>query len=319
MTITEAKQKYIDMALSFDGYHEKASNKDLDSNTNNGTNNWNRFARDVDACKGWMNGNKNIGPRGEWCCMYVCGIALYCWGYPTARKFLYMPEKALGAACKYAANYYKQNNAWYTEPEVGDQIFFRYSTEIAHTGIVWKVTTAYVFTIEGNSQDMVQKKQYAKTNKSIAGYGRPDWKLVAEADPNATPAPVAHPTLRKGSKGQAVKDLQNMLIKHGYSLPRYGADGDFGSETDAAVRAYQRDHKLEVDGIVGPLTWASLEQTKPAVMGDGQRYKLYTIKPGDTLTKIATAHNVSRDGLVLLNEIKNPNLIRVGEVLRIPV
>jgi hypothetical protein len=38
MTQEQAKQKYIDMALAFDGYHEKASNKDLDSNTNNG--NW---------------------------------------------------------------------------------------------------------------------------------------------------------------------------------------------------------------------------------------------------------------------------------------
>jgi N-acetyl-anhydromuramyl-L-alanine amidase AmpD len=64
--------------------------------------------------------------------------------------------------------------------------------------------------------------------------------------------------LRKGAKGQQVKALQTLLIGYGYSCGSYGADGDFGSATDKAVRAYQKATGLVVDGIVGQATWAKL-------------------------------------------------------------
>jgi peptidoglycan hydrolase-like protein with peptidoglycan-binding domain len=72
------------------------------------------------------------------------------------------------------------------------------------------------------------------------------------------------PTLRLKlfhMKGAAVKLLQAELLKwNPKCLPKYGADGDFGKETDTAVRAYQKAHRLEVDGIVGVRTWGSLLQ-----------------------------------------------------------
>lgn len=64
--------------------------------------------------------------------------------------------------------------------------------------------------------------------------------------------------LRKGSKGEDVRALQILLIGRGYSCGRYGSDGDFGTETDKAVRKYQAAKKLEVDGIVGPDTMGAL-------------------------------------------------------------
>lgn len=73
-----------------------------------------------------------------------------------------------------------------------------------------------------------------------------------------TPSGDSRPTVRKGSKGDAVKELQMSLIALGYSCGSYGADGDFGSSTDSAVRAFQRDKRLEIDGIVGNATWAAL-------------------------------------------------------------
>ena len=54
--------------------------------------------------------------------------------------------------------------------------------------------------------------------------------------------------------------MQSLLLRAGETLPRYGADGDFGSETLAAVRSFQRRHGLVVDGICGPKTWAKLEE-----------------------------------------------------------
>ena len=58
-------------------------------------------------------------------------------------------------------------------------------------------------------------------------------------------------TLQKGSKGHAVAEIQTILVKLGYGVGSYGIDGDFGKDTEAAVRAFQADHRLTVDGICG--------------------------------------------------------------------
>lgn len=55
--------------------------------------------------------------------------------------------------------------------------------------------------------------------------------------------------LQKGSKGDAVQRMQFLLSELGYSFPVYGTDGDFGNETESAVRAFQQDHALPVNGI----------------------------------------------------------------------
>lgn len=66
------------------------------------------------------------------------------------------------------------------------------------------------------------------------------------------------PMLKKGSKGDSVKALQILLAGYGYSLGNCGVDSDFGSATENAVEAFQEDNGLEVDGVVGPMTWAKL-------------------------------------------------------------
>ena len=70
--------------------------------------------------------------------------------------------------------------------------------------------------------------------------------------------PKGHKTIRKGCKGDTVKECQALLERHGYSVGSYGIDGDFGKDTLAAVKAFQKDHGLEADGIVGPKTWTVL-------------------------------------------------------------
>lgn len=65
--------------------------------------------------------------------------------------------------------------------------------------------------------------------------------------------------LKKGMSGNDVKELQNRLIALGYSLPKYGADGDYGTETVNAVKAFQKDKGLTVDGEFGPKSLAALE------------------------------------------------------------
>ena len=64
--------------------------------------------------------------------------------------------------------------------------------------------------------------------------------------------------LKKGCTGQDVKALQILLIVYGYSCGSSGIDGDFGPATEKAVKAYQKDKGLAVDGIVGKGTMGSL-------------------------------------------------------------
>nr|DAF88874.1 MAG TPA: N acetylmuramidase [Siphoviridae sp. ctoyo6] len=69
-----------------------------------------------------------------------------------------------------------------------------------------------------------------------------------------------YPTLRKGSSGSEVKELQILLIKAGYSCGKYGSDGKFGDGTLEAVKAFQAEHGLTVDGVVGVNTWNELNR-----------------------------------------------------------
>lgn len=69
---------------------------------------------------------------------------------------------------------------------------------------------------------------------------------------------VTMPVLSKGSKGSKVKAMQALLKGYGYNLGSWGVDGDFGAQTDAAVKQYQKKNGLEVDGIVGKATWTKL-------------------------------------------------------------
>ena len=68
-------------------------------------------------------------------------------------------------------------------------------------------------------------------------------------------------TLRKGARCAEVKVCQELLTAQGYSPGT--VDGVYGTQTIAAVTAYQRDHGLTADGICGPMTWAALEAAKP--------------------------------------------------------
>ena len=71
-------------------------------------------------------------------------------------------------------------------------------------------------------------------------------------------APDTDRTLKKGDKGADVTAMQEALMTAGWSFPRYGADGDFGSETEANVRGFQRTEGLPVTGIYDAATRTAL-------------------------------------------------------------
>lgn len=64
--------------------------------------------------------------------------------------------------------------------------------------------------------------------------------------------------LEKGDRGELVRIMQMALICKGYLLASYGADGSFGSYTDAVLEEFQKANGLTVDGICGKNTWTKL-------------------------------------------------------------
>ena len=293
-TVGYDKQKLIDWGYSQLGYHEKASNSQLDDFTANaGDQNWTKYAAYLDALGDFYNGPKN-GPYGLWCDIwYDCGM-VQCYGRAAAQFLLCQPDKSCGAGCSFSAAYYNAKGQFYkTGPQTGDQIFFGSSWQnIWHTGLVVEVGGGYVTTIEGNSSDQVQKCRYAVNDSRIWGYGRPAWNAngPAATDDAQTPADGGNeeipdpievpdtgsaqrmcsprlPMLRKGDTGGAVYALQRQLLAMG--LPcgcdknwrgEETPDGDFGPTTEKSVMKLQGINDLAEDGIVGAETW-------PAVLG----------------------------------------------------
>lgn len=79
---------------------------------------------------------------------------------------------------------------------------------------------------------------------------------------------AGEPQLSEGSDGEWVSHLQTILQARGFDPGPI--DGIFGPRTEAAVKAYQEAYGLTVDGIVGPITWGSLnEGEEPAEEEDG--------------------------------------------------
>lgn len=89
---------------------------------------------------------------------------------------------------------------------------------------------------------------------------------VAPSNDNKPAIPSTATTiLRKGSTGAEVKSLQKKLLQIGYYLGSYGADGDYGDATVTAVRKFQKDNSLTVDGEAGPNTLAAVNRVLPIV------------------------------------------------------
>jgi hypothetical protein len=116
-----------------------------------------------------------------WCDCFVDWCFYTAYGVTNAKGLLHGDFNDYTVA---SAQLYKNHNAWYTEPRVGDQIFFNNGSRICHTGIVVDVQGGKVYTIEGNTSNAagvvpnggcVAKKEYAISSNRISGYGRPNY------------------------------------------------------------------------------------------------------------------------------------------------
>lgn len=272
-------QEYVDKAVSFNGYLEKATNAQLDNFTANaGDNNYTRFARDYDAymsvgthpnSQAWS----GTLQRQPWCAVFVCTIAIY-----LGISDLDFPKFAY---CPYGIQYFKNIGAYTARasasPQAGDIIFFTNGKESNHVGIVTKVSGSTVYTIEGNTSSAsgvvdnggcVRNKSYDKNNTRIHGYGRPVYSEL-KADKYGCYYEMDKSIVNEGYIGTNVKAIQERLVLLGYSVGKAGIDGDYGADTVAAVKQFQKDVLLSPTGNADLLTKETIQEATEYLVPEG--------------------------------------------------
>lgn len=259
-------QTLIDIATNEVGYLEKKSNSMLDVKTANaGSANYTKYNRDYIS---WGAGG---AINMQWCAAFVSWCFVKAYGLDAAKKLLcgglhhYTPTGANRFKAK--GRYTKRGKG---TPQIGDVIYFYSSAKgrIGHVGIVYKVDSSKVYTIEGNTSGAselitngggVKKKSYKLTSTYIDGYGRPDFENIEPSSTDDTTTyELGDRLLKLGCEGDDVKELQKALVSLGYSCGSWGADGEYGDATEIAVRNFQNDTGLEQDGQYGEKTHAAL-------------------------------------------------------------
>lgn len=141
------------------------------------------------------------------------------------------------------------------ELKKNDIVFFK-RNGASHVAHVWKDTeytgSGYINVLGGNQSDMICKKDYKQAN--IQAIYRP---YYTEGEKYM----FTVKSIQKNDTGADVLLLQKLLKGMGYKQTNgkeLSLTKRFGTQTEAAVKAFQKANKLETDGIVGPKTWAKL-------------------------------------------------------------
>lgn len=158
----------------------------IDSKENPPGSDNNPYGRDIDKnYPSWFNGKKN---GHAWCTQFHDDMFIRSYGEAAARKLLNRPEKSLGAVVKYAYNYYKAAGRVGSDPQKGASIFFHNTEGLSHIGIVTNFDANYVWTVEGNTWNDVDKShyyyvsthRYKRSSTYIYGYGYPAYDYQPE-------------------------------------------------------------------------------------------------------------------------------------------
>lgn len=183
----------------------------------------------------WYYGHAVSGSNYPWCMVFQS------WLFEGTGLF---PKSA---SCMNTAEWFKNQKRFFTSPQIGDLVFFKYGTNSRwtnHVGLVIGIKGSTVITIEGNtskdSNDNGGSVMQRKRSTNIVGYGRPAY------------SESQLPTLLYGSRNDYVRSWQMYLNTQGYDLV---VDGIFGKKTENAVKAWQLENGLDVTGIITPTEW----------------------------------------------------------------
>lgn len=166
-------------------------------------------------CNNWFYGREVQGSAYPWCCVEM----MFIFHLANASNLLKRT-----ASCSELAKWFKQNNQFYSTPQVGDLVFYNFNTPSRladHIGIVETVASnGSIYAIEGNtslqSNDNGGCVMRRHRSSKIVGYGRPKYE----------DAKKIRATIKMGSKGADVTYLQTRLTSKGYLVGQI--DGDFG-------------------------------------------------------------------------------------------
>ena len=193
----------------------------------------------------------------KWIRHYVADCSgLFSWAFKQLGGYMYHGSNTM--YLKYCDNKGELNKGARTDGGIlkpGTAVFVWNGKTFSHVGLYIGDGTVIeaANTLAGVTTSKVSETKWSRWGEltGVTFDGQPD------------PGPETKPTLRKGDKGPYVTLAQTELIQRGYALPKYGADGDFGNETLAAVKAFQKDHGLTADGVIGQATWEALDGTEP--------------------------------------------------------
>jgi len=167
-----------------------------------------------------------------------------------------------GVACQTVTNQYNAKDNWLRRgpiDEMPDCVCNVFDLKNGHTGMHIGGGIVIDCSVNVRSTGMKNWTNYA-VHKG----------LYREED---LPVTVIKATIRKGSRGQLVTELQDTLTTLGYDCGN--VDGIYGTKTCDAVKRFQKDWNLEADGICGPKTWQALytaECQMPMAPGEPQLY-----------------------------------------------
>ena len=148
------------------------------------------------------------------------------------------------ASCPRMLETARRNGTFKKEPKTGGYILFCWdgSGVPGHVGIVEAVGETLIGYIEGNANNRVLESSMNRKSSSILGYIWPEESEEPNPEPGQTEEPAEPvdpgklPTIKYGDVGASVKALQSLLVLRGYSVGRWGIDGENGPDTTAAIR-----------------------------------------------------------------------------------
>lgn len=177
-------QKKPNGSINYDVLNNKTSNA--------GSNNITKYAQwFADNHSNFYWGNKQ---GVAWCDVFVDWCMCQAFGYDNACSITNQGgSNGGGAACSYSETYYKNmGRLYYSNPQVGDQVFFNSSS--GHTGLIVAISGNKYTVVEGNSSDQVKETTYTGTS-SFKSYGRPKYEQLAS---KSNPTPPNTPVNRSG-------------------------------------------------------------------------------------------------------------------------
>jgi hypothetical protein len=193
--------------------------------------------------------------NAPWCAMFVS------WCFAQAGQPLPAIQAVKGYAyCPSGVNYFKKIGQYHKTPKVGDIVFFDWQADGVsdHTGLVLEIKNSQqIITIEGNTSPSNQSNggqvmQRSRMVQHCCGFGRPSYDQSSKVNNqhlfDGTYLRLRNPNMQ----GENIKLVQLELKRHGYLID---ADGAFGNQTHAAIKAFQQAKNLEIDGIIGAQTW----------------------------------------------------------------